>query len=195
MYHFYFRIQSESRSRERLNGDQQKRSLSYGDKLNNGNNSRRQLPSAPNNPFSKNTKSAESRIPENDESDLNVREPTPDYDTQSMASIIPPVESSKSKKRKDGRRSSADSNNGTENNSKRRLEGSLSASSSHGSAKETPNGSENITNGDDKKADGKLDFEEKGKTLFIYHKKFFKMKTKTLSQFNMNDFFNHSAIF
>ena len=169
---FFFRIQSESRSRERLNGDQQKRSLSYGDKLNNGNN-RRQLPSAPNNPFSKNTKTAESRIPENDESDLNVREPTPDYDTQSMASIIPPVESSKSKKRKDGRRSSADSNNGTENNSKRRLEGSLSASSSHGSAKETPNGSENITNGDDKKADGKLDFEEKGKTLFFHLKIFY----------------------
>ena len=174
---FFFRIQSESRSRERLNGDQQKRSLSYGDKLNNGNNNRRQLPSAPNNPFSKNTKSAESRIPENDEGDLNVREPTPDYDTQSMASIIPPVESSKSKQRKEGRRSSADSNNGTENNSKRRLEGSLSASSSHGSAKETPNGSENITNGDDKKADGKLDFEEKGKTLSIYLKKFFKMNT------------------
>ena len=149
-----------------MNGDQQKRSLSYGDKLNNGNN-RRQLPSAPsNNAFGKNTK--ESRIPENEESDLNVREPTPDYDTQSMASIIPPPDNAKSKKRKESRRSSADSNNGTENNSKRRLDGSLSTSSSHESTKEILNVSENTNQEDSNKTNGKLEYDEKGKPLSQY---------------------------
>ena len=148
-----------------MNGDQQKRSLSYGDKLNNANNNRRQLPSAPsNNTYIKNSK--ESRIPENDEGDLNVREPTPDYDTQSMASIIPPPESSKSKKKKEGRRSSADSNNGTDSNSKRRLDSSLSGSSSHGSAKEILNGSDHANHEDITKVNGKLESEEKGKASF-----------------------------
>ena len=161
------RIQSESRSRERLNGDQQKRSLSYGDKLNNANNNRRQLPSAPsNNTFIKSSK--ESRILENDESDLNVREPTPDYDTQSMASVAPPPESSKSKKKKEGRRSSADSNNGTESNSKRRLDSSLSGSSSHGSAKEMLKDSQHANQEEIKKANEKLEPEEKGKDLFKF---------------------------
>ena len=166
-----FRIQSESRSRERINGEQQKRSLSYGDKLNNANN-RRQLPSAPsNNTFNKNTKNVEPRIPEG-ESDLNVREPTPDYDTQSMASNIPPVESStsKSKKRKEGRRSSSDSNGTQDNNIKRKLESSLSTSS-HGSTKETSKAlslSDNTNNQDNNKTNENFDFEEKGKTPFLF---------------------------
>ena len=161
-----FRIQSESRSRERIHGDQQKRSLSYGDKLNNANN-RRQLPSAPsNNTFNKNAKNMEPRILES-ESDLNVREPTPDYDTQSMASNIPSAEisTSKSKKRKEGRRSSADSN-GTDNTTKRKLESSLSASS-HGSTKETPKAqSDNANHEASNKTNGNFDYEEKGKTSF-----------------------------
>ena len=93
--------------------------------MSNGTNgNRRQLPAAPSNDISSMA---------NGEGDLNVREPTPDYDTQSMASTIIPAEASKA--RKAHRRSSADSNAST-SNSRTRHDGA-SLSSSGGSTKDS----------------------------------------------------------
>ena len=147
-----------------MNGDQQKRSLSYGDKLNSGNNgNRRQLPPAPANTTSTTNKLAKNPDPQLEgDSDLKVREPTPDYDTQSMLSNIPPPENSRSeaKIRREDRRNSADSTTGSNGNGKRKLEGSRSVSS-NGSVKEAPNSHthQKTTN----QTNGKVHNEEKGK--------------------------------
>ena len=167
---FTCRIQSESRSRERTNADQQKRSLSYGDKLNGGNNNRRQLPTAPSYTASNNTnkgvKHVDQRSSVEKDSDLKIREPTPDYDTQSMASIIPPDVHSRSETamKHEGRRNSADSTGGSNGNGKRRFDGNRSLSS-NGSTKEASNSLNQKQNNNEgnNKINGKVDHDEKGK--------------------------------
>ena len=97
--------------------------------MHNGNiGNRRQLPAAPSNDIYSMAESSSPLHPGGHvgESDLNAREPTPDYDTQSMASTVIPAEASKAKKAH--RRSSADSNASTSNNKKRHDGASLSSS-------------------------------------------------------------------
>ena len=165
------RIQSESRSRDRVNGDQQKRSLSYGDKLNNGPNNRRQLPSAPTNittlTTNKNTKLNVDIELEGDHDDLKIREPTPDYDTQSMASFIHPVENSRfeATRKQEDRRNSVDSASSGNGKIKRKSEVSHSTSS-NGSSKDI-SGLRSKQQNNSPKPGRLFDHDEKGKKLFI----------------------------
>ena len=174
IYILIYRIQSESRSRERTNADQQKRSLSYGDKLNGGNNNRRQLPPAPaytvSNNSNKAAKNGDQRSSVEKESDLKVREPTPDYDTQSMASIIHPEGNPRAETavKHEGRRNSADSTCGSNGNGKRKFDGNRSLSS-NGSTKETSNSlNQQIHNNNEgnNKINQKVDHNDKGKRFY-----------------------------
>ena len=142
---FYInRIQSESRSRERSNAEQQKRSHSYGDALNNGsggnNNNgsggnRRQLPMAPSTTTKLQHLSSDihATTTAGMNGDLSMREPTPDYDTTSMAStVINMADVSKlahpSNQAINTRRNSADSTGSGNSSGKRRVTGVATSS-------------------------------------------------------------------
>jgi hypothetical protein len=137
--------------------------------LNGGNNNRRQLPPAPSHTAPNNTnkvvKHIDQRTSVEKESDLKVREPTPDYDTQSMASIMATDGNYRSDTavKHEGRRNSADSNPGS--NGKRRFDGNRSLSS-NGSTKEASNSfnqPKHNNNEGNNKTNGKVDHDEKGK--------------------------------
>ena len=165
------RIQSESRSRERLNGEQQKRSLSYGDKLNGGsNNNRRLLPTAPANNTYSTTKKLDQLL-EGDTSDLKFREPTPDYDTQSMVSNFHPAEGAKSDSKVVNKEKKRFADNNLNNNA---LYPDNRASSTKGSNKDISDSFPHHTlthpDGSDK-TNGKMEHDEKGRILvyiFLY---------------------------
>ena len=165
------RIQSESRSRERLNGEQQKRSLSYGDKLNGGsNNNRRLLPTAPANITYSTTKKLDQLL-EGDTSDLKFREPTPDYDTQSMASNVHPTESAKLDSKVVNKEKKRFADNNLNNNA---LYPDNRASSTKGSNKDISDSlpHHTLTHSDSSdKTNGKMEHDEKGRILdyiFLY---------------------------
>ena len=130
--------------------------------MNGANNNRRQLPPAPgynvSNNSNKAAKNGDQRTSVEKESDLKVREPTPDYDTQSMASIILPEGNPRAETsvKHEGRRNSADSTGGSNGNGKRKFDGNRSLSS-NGSIKETSN------NEDNPKINQKVDHNDKGK--------------------------------
>ena len=159
------RIQSESRSRERLNGEQQKRSLSYGDKLNGGsNNNRRLLPTAPANNTYSTTKKLDQLL-EGDTSDLKFREPTPDYDTQSMVSNVHPTESSKLDSKGMNKEKKRFADNNLSNNA---LHPENLASSIKGSNKDISDSlpHHTLTHPDSSdKTNGKMEHDEKGRIL------------------------------
>ena len=165
------RIQSESRSRERLNGEQQKRSLSYGDKLNGGsNNNRRLLPTAPANNTYSTTKKLDQLL-EGDTSDLKFREPTPDYDTQSMVSNLHPTENAKLDSKVVNTEKKRFADNNLNNNA---LYPDNRASSTKGSNKDIsdhlPHHTLTHPDGNDK-TNGKMEHDEKGRILvysFLY---------------------------
>ena len=165
------RIQSESRSREQKNGEPQKRSLSYGDKLNGGSNiNRRLLPTAPANNTYSTTKKLDQLL-EGDTSDLKFREPTPDYDTQSMVSNLHPTESSKLESKVMNKEKKRFSDNNLNNNA---LYPENRASSTKGSNKDVSDSLSHHTlthlDGSDK-LNEKMEHDEKGRILvykFLY---------------------------
>ena len=106
----------------------------------------------------------------NGDSDLKIREPTPDYDTTSMASTIIPADSRLSAKvKQSSRRNSSDSAAGSSGNGKRRHEGARSTSSS-GSNKDlsSSNKQQKYNQLDAKnRSKEKNDIGEQGKATFV----------------------------
>ena len=101
---------------------------------------------------------------------MKIREPTPDYDTTSMASTIIPAENSRSVVtiKPANRRNSADSTAGSSNNGKRRLDGARSTSSG-GSTKDvsSTNKQKKYNHLDtNNKTKEKMEYDEKGKLTF-----------------------------